>query len=149
MAGRPAIPFDQEIADELCERLSTSNKATPTILAELPEAIGKTVGLTTLFKWLREEGQFLKDYERAKGEQADFLAEEIIEISDDSGLDTEVDEDGRVIVKGENIQRSRLRIDARKWVASKLKPKKYGDKIEQTLQNPDGSALAVKVIMDI
>lgn len=144
--GRPNIPFNQEIADYLCEQLSTSNKATSTILAELGKS-SDTVGVTTIYKWLRANEDFAKDYARSKEEQADFLAEEIIEIADDSSLDVEVSEDGKAVVKGENIQRARLRVDTRKWIASKLKPKKYGDKIEQTLQNPDGSNLVLEVVL--
>ena len=143
-AGRPSIPFNQEIADDLCEQLSTSNKATSTILAEMGKT-GDTVGVTTIYKWLRDNEQFAKDYARAKEEQADFLAEEMLEIADDDSLDVGFTDEGKPFVKGENIQRARLRIDTRKWIASKLKPKKYGDKIEQTLQGPCGEALNLTV----
>lgn len=144
-AGRPAIDFNQEIADYLCEQLSCTNKATSTILAELGKT-SDTVGVTTIYKWLRDNPEFAKDYERAKGEQADFLAEEIIEIADDDSLDVGFTDEGKPFVKGENIQRARLRIDSRKWIASKLKPKKYGDKIDHTLGNPDGSNLTLEVV---
>jgi hypothetical protein len=42
-------------------------------------------------------------------------------------------------VNGEHIQRSRARLETRKWLMSKRVPKKYGDKVEQTLQGPEGS----------
>ena len=53
------------------------------------------------------------------------------------------DQEPGYVVNGEAIQRSRLRVDARKWLLSKLAPKKYGDKIETTLQGPDGGAIQV------
>ena len=86
----------------------------------------------TVFRWLRTNKEFCHQYEEAKAESADFLAEEMIEIADDGTNDymTKENNDGSEyeVVNSEHIQRSRLRIDARKWIASKLKPKKYGDK---------------------
>jgi len=63
-------------------------------------------------------------------EQADRYFEEIIEIAKDSSGDYTVDRNGEWVVDHENIQRSRLRVDALKWVASKLAPRKYGDRVE-------------------
>ena len=84
-------------------------------------------------KWLNadEEGKTVAQYARARDEQADFYADEILEIADDARndfMDGENDK-GRGF-NSEHIQRSKLRVDARKWVASKLKPKVYGDKID-------------------
>ena len=53
-------------------------------------------------------------------------------IADDSSSDVTTDKDGKEIINHENIQRSRVRIDARKWIASKLLPKRYGDKLQHT-----------------
>ena len=86
----------------------------------------------TVFRWLRTDDEFCHQYERAKAEAADFLAEEMIEIADDGTNDymEALGDDAGIAYRynGEHVQRSRLRIDARKWIASKLKPKKYGDK---------------------
>lgn len=50
---------------------------------------------------------------------------------------------------GDAVQRSKLRVDARKWVAAKLKPKKYGDKIDVTSGNEpvkmDETAVAARI----
>ena len=62
--------------------------------------------------------------------QADKLFREIIEIADDASGDYVTTGDGMTIVDHENIQRSRLRVDARKWAAARLAPKKYGDRLE-------------------
>ena len=67
---------------------------------------------------------------RAREEPADKLFREIIEIADNASGDYVTTSDGKRIVDHENIQRSRLRVDARKWAAARLAPKKYGDRIE-------------------
>ena len=59
------------------------------------------------------------------------MAAQAVDIADDTSKDNGFA--GSVVVA-----RSRLRIDARKWLASKLAPKKYGDKIDATLQGPNG-----------
>lgn len=73
----------------------------------------------TVMSWLQKEDGFLPKYERARESQADFLADEIVSIAD--GADGE---------SAEAVAKARLRVDARKWVAAKLKPKKYGDKLD-------------------
>lgn len=98
----------------------------------------------TVFAWMRKYPDFLKQYARAKEESADALAEEIMDIADDGSNDwMEENHKGDVAYKvnGEHVQRSRLRVEARKWIASKLKPKKYGDKTEVSLDPETKSAL--------
>src|SRR5260370_2842775 len=73
---------------------------------------------------------FRDQYARAREEQADKLFREIIEIADDASGDYVTTSDGKTIVDHEHIQRSRLRVDARKWAAARLAPKKYGDRVE-------------------
>ena len=86
----------------------------------------------TVFNWFGSHPEFLQQYARAKEESADALAEEILDIADDGSNDWMIrhDKDGEEgwQLNGEHVQRSRLRVDSRKWIASKLKPKKYGDK---------------------
>lgn len=69
-------------------------------------------------------------YARACELRADAIFDEIIEIADNSGNDKIINDEGAEIVNHEAIQRDRLRVDARKWAASKMNPKKYGDKIQ-------------------
>ncbi len=64
--------------------------------------------------------------------QADALFDEALEIADDASGDWAVDKDGKKTLDHENIQRSRLRVDTRKWAAGKLAPKRYGDKLQHT-----------------
>jgi len=90
--------------------------------------------MSTVFKWLREKPEFSQQYARAKEESADALFEELLEIADDGTNDwmERQNAEGENIgwqLNGEHVQRSRLRLDTRKWALSKLKPKKYGDRI--------------------
>lgn len=82
-----------------------------------------------LWNWLDKDTDFMQQYARAKSLCADFIAEEVLEIADDSGEDWATRADGSRYVDNEAVQRSRLRVDARKWYAGKIAPKKYGDKI--------------------
>lgn len=93
--------------------------------------------IDTIMTWLndKKDNSFSENYARAKQSQADILAEEIIAIADDSANDYKIDEaTGRKIIDQETANRSRLRIDARKWYAGKLRPKKYGDKLDVDMQ---------------
>lgn len=88
-----------------------------------------------VLSWLRraegDDRAWLHDrYARARDNQADHYADEIITIADDDERDYMLDKDGNEMFIGENVQRSRLRVDARKWVAGKLKPKVYSDKLD-------------------
>jgi hypothetical protein len=77
------------------------------------------------------------------------LADELLEISD-NGLNDWMERNGEGnvgwLVNGEAIQRSKLRVDTRKWVASKLKPKKYGDRQTFEHTGKDGGAIQTENI---
>ncbi len=64
--------------------------------------------------------------------QADALFDEALEIADDASGDWSTDKDGKKTLDHEHVQRSRLRVDTRKWAAGKLAPKRYGDKLQHT-----------------
>ena len=81
-------------------------------------------------RWLDEKKDFQEQYARARQRQAEYWAEQIVDIADDSSADTITNERGTEVANSEWINRSRLRVDTRKWLMSKLLPKKYGDKID-------------------
>jgi hypothetical protein len=119
-----AMPFDQSVADEICDRLVEGESLRKITLDEqMPSA-------STVFKWLKENADFAEQYAHAREAQADTLADEILDIADDGSNDWmgDKDEEDGTTYNGDAVARSKLRVDARKWVASKLKPKKYGDK---------------------
>lgn len=84
------------------------------------------------YSWIDSDSDKLKRYARACELRADAIFEEILEIADDSSGDLKVNDKGEETIDNEFVQRSRLRVDARKWIVSKLNPKKYGDKQETT-----------------
>ncbi len=90
-------------------------------------------GLSTVYRWLASNDSFRELYTRAREDQADTLADEIVAIADEPmvGKKQTTKANGDVeIVEGDMIEHRRLRVDARKWTASKLKPRKYGEKLE-------------------
>lgn len=119
--------YTQEVADAICERLSEGESLRAICRDEdMP-------GQSTVFKWLAAHPEFVEQYARAREAQADRMADEILSIADDGLNDTYVDDDGNKRTDQDVIARSRLRVDARKWLASKMAPKKYGDKVQTEL----------------
>lgn len=105
--------------------------------------------VATVYFWLRDKKDFLESYTRAKEDQADTLADEIIEIADDGRNDTIMDDEGNIRTDHDVIARSRLRVEARKWVAAKLKPKKYGDRVVQEVSGLNGGPIEVKSVSEL
>ena len=85
---------------------------------------------STFYQWLDNDEVKAKQYARATEVRADIIFDDILAIADENTNDTSINENGIEVVNNDVIQRSRLRIDARKWVLSKLNPKKFGDKIQ-------------------
>lgn len=95
----------------------------------------KGISSKTFYVWIEEDESKVKQYARATELRAEALLDEMFDIVDDTSNDIDQFEITEGImserVNHENIQRSRLRYDARKWLVSKLNPKKYSDKIQQ------------------
>ena len=91
---------------------------------------------TVISRWLNESPEFVNQYARARSTQADYYAEQIVDIADESPalIFRDVSDDGEsktvISVDSAAVNHQRLRVDARKWFASKVAPKKYGDKTE-------------------
>lgn len=124
--GRPS-GYSQEIADKLCIELG---------LGRSLRKICKDEGMpaqSTVYKWLNKHPDFVEQYTRAREEQAETHADEIVDIADEQPALIEVkDADGNVIdhkLDSAFIAWQRQRIDARKWNAAKQRPKKYGDSV--------------------
>lgn len=118
-----------EFKAAVCERIANGESLRQILEEESMPAS------STVFKWLSEDAGFSEQYARAREAQADALFDEILEIADDGRNDwmerkNQDDESIGWRENGEAMRRSQLRVDARKWMASKLQPKKYGDKLE-------------------
>lgn len=105
-AGRPTN-YNDELAAEICGRIARGESVRSITRDE------QMPGLSTIYLWLNKHPKFVEQYTRAKEDSADALADDILHIADNDG----------------DVQRDRLRVDARKWIASKLKPKKYGERL--------------------
>lgn len=104
--GRPS-DYTEDLALEICAWIAEGKSLRSYC------AVPGTPGIITVYRWLTVHDKFRNQYARAREDQADSLADEITDIAD-----TE-----------EDPIRARIRIDARKWVAGKMRPKKYGDKL--------------------
>lgn len=97
---------------------------------------------STVFLWLREIEGFSDQYARAKEEAADALFEETQDIADETISIAQSAGDPKLA--SALVQAQRLRVDTRKWMSSKMKPKKYGDKVDVT---SDGKAIVGNTVV--
>lgn len=107
--GRPTL-YNEEIAERICRLVATHPVGLEDICKQYPELPHQD----TIRLWTIKYPAFFGMYARAKVNQAECLAETILHIADNCG---------------KNWGQARLQIDSRKWLASKLLPKIYGDKI--------------------
>ena len=82
---------------------------------------------SAIIRHVQDDAEFAKRYARAKEIQLEHLADEILTIADSADNDS--------------CQVARLQVDSRKWLLSKLVPKKYGDKVEQFVSGPSGGPI--------
>lgn len=129
--GRPS-KYSKYVCDKICELISTTSNGLVTICKsdDMPS-------IRTVLNWLNDplNEEFVRNYTRARELQADVLADEIISLSDSERRTTTINSGGEFggnKSESDNPQRTRLQIDARKWKASKLAPKKYGDRLDVT-----------------
>jgi hypothetical protein len=124
--GRPSI-YSQDLVDEICRRLS---------LGEGLASICRDEGMpaqSQIYVWLNRHPDFQEAYVRAREEQAETHADQIVAIADETPETVPVyDKDGNQIdikLDSAYIAWQKQRIDARKWNAAKQRPKKYGDRV--------------------
>lgn len=122
----------------VCAAIATSDKGLRRICDARKVEDPNFPSKSTVLRWFDEDHELADLYARGKALQADHIFDQILEIADDSsedeifvGEDDESGASGKRVMNSEFVQRSKLRIDARKWVVSKLLPKKYGDRIEE------------------
>ena len=122
MTGRPST-YTEEMGEKFCERLA-AGESLRSICSdpEMPSA-------PTIYTWLDRFPPFAERYARARSAQTEAMLEEMLEIADSTKIDP---------------QDKRVRIDTRKWAMSKLRPKKYGDKLDLEHSGPDGGAIKVE-----
>lgn len=124
--------FSQDKANAICAELSAGESLRSACLT-----VGD-VSPQSVLRWIEADKAFAEQYTQARARGYALLADQIIEISDDSEGDTFTDDNGNVRTDAERVARSKLRVDSRKWMLSKMLPKVYGDKL--AIANPDGEA---------
>jgi len=150
--GRPT-DYTLKLTDVICARLSEGESMRSVCRDDSMPV------LTTIFRWLREKPEFKQQYDIAKEESADSHADQMVDIADNEvsqpliveGKPLLVDGKPIMIVDSVAVAHAKLRIDTRKWAASKLKPKKYGDKqiLEATVTTRRADELTDEQLADI
>jgi hypothetical protein len=122
--GRPST-YTAEKAAEILERLASGQTLRSICRDEhMPPS-------STVRWWVVDDVEnFAARYAHAREMGMDELGDEIVEISDETSNDTVTDADGNYRANTEWISRSKLRVDSRKFLMSKIAPKRYGDKLD-------------------
>jgi hypothetical protein len=137
LMARPTL-YSEKMGKAICLAISEG--------ASLREicAIDSMPDKSSIFKWLVTHKEFTDQYAHARAVQAEMSTEEMLYIADDVTGDVS----GELqIPNGVAVQRAKLRIETRKWIASKLLPKKYGDK--QQMEHTGEVQTIVRVISDL
>jgi hypothetical protein len=138
----PAVEFSQQIADRICESLAAGVSLRETVKADgMPNE-------KTVYRWVKSRPEFKSEFEEAREFGYCGMADLIREIADDGTNDwmQRQNKDGTSgwALNGENVQRSRLRVDTYKWILAKAMPKIYGDKVTAEVSGPDGGPIEIK-----
>lgn len=131
--ARPTKYTDQ-LAENICTKIATTRKSLRRICKE------EGISVQLVLNWLTDKPEFLARYARAKEEQADLLVDMMLEVAFNSKGDD------RAFVGINRIHRDKLKVDTLKFIASKLKPKKYGDKLDMTTDGDKISNVQVTVV---
>jgi len=135
--GRPSI-YTAALATEICERIANGDSLRAVCRdPEMP-------AVSTVHLWVVEDREGFSDqYARARRAQALHWADEILDIADNGTNDWTVNGRGLEVVDKDVVMRSRLRVDTRKWLLSKVLPKVYGDRVVQEHTGPEGGPIQV------
>lgn len=133
--------YDPVVADMICDGIATQPKSLAAILDE----IGNPINPSTWYRWLQADKDLRERYARARADQAQVMADQITEIADNTQVGEIVTEtpDGVQIKRADMIEHRKLRIESRKWLAAKLLPKVYGDKIQAEHTGENGGPIQI------
>lgn len=139
-SGRPTR-YSFAMAKEICRVISTSSIG----LAQHCKHHPHWPCRDTIYAWIAEHEEFSDMYARAKKLQIEILVDEILEIADNTTRNTIVIGKDKSITNNEWINRARLRIDTRKWLAAKLVPRLYGEKIQNEHTGLNNQTIEVNI----
>jgi hypothetical protein len=130
-----------ETADLICSKIADGYT-----LRQIAKIIDCEASAITC--WVRQDDEFATQYARAREIQAELFGDELIEIADDGSNDW-MEREGVVVADHEHIQRSKLRCDNRKWLMSKMLPKKYGDRVVNEHTGADGGPIKIESKVEV
>ena len=145
--GRPTT-YSKKLAELICERIATHTLGLRRLISMYDDMPVES----TIYLWLYKNKEFSEMYTHAKLFQADLLAEECLDIADDSRNDWmealgDDDQGFGWRFNGDHVNRCRLRIDTRKFFAVKLLPKKYGKLAEEAPEKKDENTSILERIL--
>jgi hypothetical protein len=126
-AGRPSL-YSEEMAERICEGLSEGLS-----LIKICKADGMP-HRATIMRWWEKNPEFATKCARARILQADLMDDMILDLIDQ--------------VTPESAPADRVKLAALTWRASKLAPKKYGNKLDLTHADPDGGAVTFVTVYE-
>ena len=132
--GQNAIPFDEEAAQHLLVWIADGNSLKSwTTSSDIALAGGYKID--TVYRWLRINPDFASAYTQAREDRADTLVDEMLDIAADATDDAYIRYvDGKPVaaIDGTAIRRADLMIKTRQWVAEKMRPAHYGQRVDIT-----------------
>jgi hypothetical protein len=138
-AGRPS-EYDPQVAADICHQVSITTQS----LEAICNAHDAFPSSRTFYRWLLDREDLRQLYARARDAQLQILADQIVPLADTDRICEKITikaDGSREVVVLDQVERSKLQIDSRKWLLSKLAPQKYGDK--QQLTGPDGGPIQI------
>lgn len=130
--SRP-LSYTPELAAKICEKLASCGSLRAVCREEgMPDR-------NTVMRWVVDNvNGFAAEYARAKSLGIDEFVEETLEIADDGTNDWMMTQHGPQL-DSEHVQRSKIRIETRRWLAERMEPKKYGARTGLDVTNSDGT----------
>lgn len=125
----PPPPVDTRTAREKLDELGIDGFCDKYIDGQSLRHIAREMDISpsSILNWLEADAGRQERYQRAREECAEAMASEVIQIAEEP-----IPSNAFGSLDGAAVQDKRLRIDARKWVAQKLKPRVYGEKLDLT-----------------
>ena len=131
MVGRPSL-YNEAVVSKICAAIAESELG----LEDICAADDSLPHQATVYRWLDAHPEFRERYARAQEQRAALVAENALK-------------DALTVDDPTHAQLARLRFDARKWLAGKLAPKKWGDKVETSLTGSDGGPATLTILTGV
>ncbi len=125
------------VIDEILAAIATTPKSLNTICSEIESA----PHARTFWKWMENDEDLGQRYARAKASQLEVLADQLVDLADTDRICKKITEkaDGTTeTVTLDQVERTKVQIDTRKWLLAKLNPKKYGERMAHTGADGEG-----------